>query len=1193
MLFTLLPGTAFAADGAQAENAGQQSDVKRVFNSNLFVAPNAAAGLSGTVRVDFDALGTLGTLYLPGSADAAQLCFSWDDPDITVSKDGVVYASGTAPIAPVGGKVTYKIKKGLAVALVTVKTLQGSSDVEPLFLELDEDLGTIDAMNGDESHETECFGRAQFGSINKPISIKGRGNSTWKMPKKPYNITFYKADDYSKKDKTEMIPGVKAKKWSLIANYLDNSLLRNKIAMDLANDLGIGLQTRFVDVWMNGEYLGNYLLTPKNDYLAPDEGYVLESDNYYEHGEGSDPQFKLPGDDAADAGVDPAAIESYCIDAWAALRDYGSEDYQNYFDLDSWAKMFLMYEVSKTYDCYAGSLLMHRDGLTENDKLIAGPAWDYDVSFGRTLHKFLVGVSEPIQLNAEGWYNDSIGLLAVDKPVSILQELGKHPSFMQHVAKIYNDYLPVFEGIAANVDVQREILRASADMNNDLWGTHSLSADYLVAPGTMHLLGTGKYALNYQVTVNWDAYVNNVREFATKRVMWLTDHLTAAEAPAGSVSRAVGQDGDVLTVTLTAGNQNNTYQWQRSADGSVWEDVANATEPTLRLTAGDTAQYRCIVANAGPVISTTHGGDVPTFSRTVLDAPAAATGTVPPVIDPAAYPNVSYNCYTYLGDSISWGYGLHSDVDNHDPYNVGRRVDGAFTDIVADVIEAHNPDAVIHAAASSGARLCDFRILLEQGMHVENPYTVADDWYGQRHPERTERLRAMGDDVVQWLGESDLVTVQVGINDLSAALVNALYSTGVVDLNKLSEIEDLSSATDYLKFVLGNLVKDPDVFGNFVRAFNRELEAIRENTREIIKDIEYLAPNADIVIVGYHKAVQTLRVLPGEPFSPIFDLADTALVSLNDYFETVAGEYGNVYYVDAPDASIIYEEGTDLFDILKDVGGFLKGVHPDAAGHEYIAHQVLAELEELTHCHHTNTKNVNDPFPIGVGTEYISKVVCADCGKVLSSAKIRTPFGDIPVPSITIDDAVDTAKENAARLIPFSDVLTNDWFQPHVQYVYENGLMNGRTADVFAPGANTTRAEFATVLYRMAGSPKVTAAAPFADVSGHWASDAVAWAYSQGIVNGVSPTAFAPDANVTREQMVTMLYRFLNKPAVSGALTGMTDAGAVSDYATQAMLWAVQNGVINGRTPTTLVPQGEATRAELAAILTRVDKLRG
>jgi hypothetical protein len=145
--------------------------------------------------------------------------------------------------------------------------------------------------------------------------------------------------------------------------------------------------------------------------------------------------------------------------------------------------------------------------------------------------------------------------------------------------------------------------------------------------------------------------------------------------------------------------------------------------------------------------------------------------------------------------------------------------------------------------------------------------------------------------------------------------------------------------------------------------------------------------------------------------------------------------------------------------------------------------------------------------------------------------------------------------------------------------------MNGRSADAFTPNANTTRAEFATVLYRMAGSPKVTAAQPFADVSDHWAKDAVAWAYSQGIVNGMTPDSFAPDANVTREQMVTMLYRYSGAEAPTGTLDQFTDASRIGAYAVPAVTWAVQNNIVNGVTDTTFEPKGNATRAQLAKVL--------
>ena len=646
MFVTLLPGMAFAVDETpEADAAAQEakeSDVKSVFSSDLYVAPNPEAGLAARIAVKFDVIGANGTLYLPGKADASKLCFSWDDTGIAVSADGATYESGAAPVAAPGSSVTFKITKGLAFAYVTVKTVQGSAAVEPMFLELDESLGTIAAMNGDREHETSCYGKALLGDVDKYISIKGRGHSTWDFPKKPYNITFYKKNDFDKKDKAELIPGLKAKKWTLLANYLDNSMLRNKIAFDLANAMGIGLESRFVDVWMNGEYIGNYLLTPKKDYQAPDGGFMLENDHFPEAAD----QFKIAGmhdmllkhnrinvedigDDAAAQGVDLAYIENYFNEAFSSLTDYTSENYQNYFDIDSWARMFLMFEVSKTYDCYSGNLLMRREGLTENDKLIAGPAWDYDVSFGRTLHKFLVGVAEPIQLNAEGWYNDSIGLFAVDKPVSLLQELGKHASFMRHVAEVYNEYRAAFEDIPANVDRQQSLLRDSAMMNNVLWGTQSLCADYLVSPTGIRVLGTGKYALNYQVTVDWDAYVANLREYAVKRVMWLTDHLYA-EAPEGSIVKTVMPDGTVvLEVVLTAGNTANTYQWQSSEDGSTWTNIGLATTAKYlpRTDALGTTQYRCIVTNAGPEIYTNHGGSVPTYVQTIL-APATVSVTL-------------------------------------------------------------------------------------------------------------------------------------------------------------------------------------------------------------------------------------------------------------------------------------------------------------------------------------------------------------------------------------------------------------------------------------------------------------------------------------------------------------------------------------------------------------------------------------
>ena len=232
------------------------------------------------------------------------------------------------------------------------------------------------------------------------------------------------------------------------------------------------------------------------------------------------------GDDAVKAGVNLAWIENWFTERWDTVLDYDSEEYQKYFDLESWAKMFLMFEVSKTYDCYAGNIIMYVNDLDNDDVLRAGPAWDYDIAFGRTLHKFLVGVSEPIQVNAEGWYNDSIGyLVSGDKPVTMLQELGKHASFMRKVAEVYNENKQYFEDLANDVDVQAAVVEKSAAMDREKMGLINLSAEYVVAPTTMKLLGTGKYKLNYKITTEWADYIYNLKEYCTKRVMWLSDHL--------------------------------------------------------------------------------------------------------------------------------------------------------------------------------------------------------------------------------------------------------------------------------------------------------------------------------------------------------------------------------------------------------------------------------------------------------------------------------------------------------------------------------------------------------------------------------------------------------------------------------------------------------------------------------------------
>lgn len=162
-----------------------------------------------------------------------------------------------------------------------------------------------------------------------------------------------------------------------------------------------------------------------------------------------------------------------------------------------------------------------------------------------------------------------------------------------------------------------------------------------------------------------------------------------------------------------------------------------------------------------------------------------------------------------------------------------------------------------------------------------------------------------------------------------------------------------------------------------------------------------------------------------------------------------------------------------------------------------------------------------------------------------------------------------------------------------IDFVVENAYMIGVSANEFAPTMEMTRAMLVTILYRMSGSPAQSAKCRFEDVKqGAWYYDAVVWATENGITKGVSATAFAPDEALTREQLVTFLYRYAKftgtAAAADGSLRGYTDASQIQSYAVEAFRWAIGNDVIKGTSSDTLSPQGTATREQFALVLYRL-----
>lgn len=180
----------------------------------------------------------------------------------------------------------------------------------------------------------------------------------------------------------------------------------------------------------------------------------------------------------------------------------------------------------------------------------------------------------------------------------------------------------------------------------------------------------------------------------------------------------------------------------------------------------------------------------------------------------------------------------------------------------------------------------------------------------------------------------------------------------------------------------------------------------------------------------------------------------------------------------------------------------------------------------------------------------------------------------------------------AAGEKPFTDVPASHWAHDDITYVYENDLMNGTDGSLFSPESTTTRAMVVTVLYRIEGQPAADWENPFWDVpASAWFHDAVTWAWENDITGGVSSTHFGAGNAVTREQLATFLYRYAQDQGYDTSaradLSGYSDAGLVSSYATQALSWANATGLITGTTATTLSPKGSATRAQVATILSR------
>ena len=238
--------------------------------------------------------------------------------------------------------------------------------------------------------------------------------------------------------------------------------------------------------------------------------------------------------------------------------------------------------------------------------------------------------------------------------------------------------------------------------------------------------------------------------------------------------------------------------------------------------------------------------------------------------------------------------------------------------------------------------------------------------------------------------------------------------------------------------------------------------------------------------------------------------------------------------------------------------------------------------------------SVSNPSIASVDAD--GNVTALEPGRTVLTAMIL-PSGRTKSVQLQVGDGC--KKDASCPISKFNDAKPTAWYHDGVHWALDEGVMKGVADDKFAPDTSTSRAMIVTMLYRMEGEPKVGKKATFKDVpAGKFYTKAVNWAFENDIVNGYDADTFGPNDNLTREQLVTILERYAKYKGMDVSkgeqayLTGFTDADKISKYAVKAFRWAVDAGIINGMTKTTLSPKTDATRAQVATMLMRFNNLK-
>lgn len=418
------------------------------------------------------------------------------------------------------------------------------------------------------------------------------------------------------------------------------------------------------------------------------------------------------------------------------------------------------------------------------------------------------------------------------------------------------------------------------------------------------------------------------------------------------------------------------------------------------------------------------------------------------------------------------------------------------------------------------------------------------------------------------------------------------------------------------------------------------------NNIKAVEAIKAVNPNALIAIVGLHNPVKGLMVSVDGQVVDLGEYVEYFIEATNVYNTIYASASENVIFVEADETEIAGYEGTIDIDTANP-SSFTNAILPlgnklnagtvvTENGHNYILNQLKTAITKVNHIDSDNDDicdkcgenlapvaptptpaptyrptggggSVSNKFTVKFETNGGSAIAKAEVKKGELLAKPADPTKAGYVFDGWYTDKALTTKYDFATPVSksftlyakwvdlmsmFTDLDKAAWYYDYVKAIVEKGLMNGMTDTEFGPNLTLTRGMFVTILHRAEGEPAAEKGIEFADVAaGQYYENAVKWASANGIVEGISETEFAPDVEVTREQMAAMIARFAEYKKMEVSAEGdvnYTDNAKISDYAKDAVVVANKLGILIGNDDGSFAPQRNATRAEAAALFVRL-----